>query len=289
MDQYICVSADLIDSTNTAKVSDMIEPHSHDYFEIYYFIGDSMTFFMDSAPTTLYAHDIILVNRHMFHKTQYNPYLKNARANISFNSGFLYRYFDVKSIDKILKMFDTPLLVNKDGEFKESISSLVDSICSNINKSSEYSVMLGYHYICVLLLSFLQNSESFQAMPSIDKLPQEQSRISQIARYINEHYSENITLTSLANEFYVSKYFLSHSFKETTGVNITGFINNKRVSEAANLLENTSMPLTEIAMSVGFNNQPYFIKTFKKYHGMSPSKYREMKWKLKEYCERFTV
>jgi YesN/AraC family two-component response regulator len=120
----------------------------------------------------------------------------------------------------------------------------------------------------------------------VEGLTSNQSRISTIAKYINMNYSQNVTLTSISQSFYISKFFLSRSFKETTGVSVTDFINRKRVNEAANLLENTNMSLIEIASAVGFNNQPYFIKIFKHYHGVPPGQYRANTGSLREYCER---
>jgi len=277
MENYVGMSAEFIDSINTKK-NDMYEAHSHDFYEIYYFLGSEMTFFMDSTPIVLCNQDLLLVDKHIFHRTKYSGDVSNRQfVNISFNEGFLRRYFDSATIDEMLPLFGTPLLVSSQNPALPRIDDLIRSACSAYAKKDKCDLLCASHTLCLILVELLQNAGSFIEVPLADGLSSGQSLISQVARFINMYYSEKITLTSLANQFFVSKYYLSHAFKQTVGINITDFINRKRTDEAAYLLENSDMSLADIANLVGFNSLSYFIESFKQYHNTTPMRYRIQK------------
>lgn len=68
--------------------------------------------------------------------------------------------------------------------------------------------------------------------------------------------------------------YVSQLFKKEAGITFVHYITQKRVDDAKNLLVTTQKPLADIALDVGFNDTFYFIKTFKKFVGMTPGQYR---------------
>lgn len=96
-----------------------------------------------------------------------------------------------------------------------------------------------------------------------------------IADYISDHYAEPITLDGLAGIFYLSKFYLSRSFKEVTGYGVNEYVNILRTKRTKQLLEETSLSISEIAATVGYESITYFEKVFKTYMSISPLKYRK--------------
>ena len=96
-----------------------------------------------------------------------------------------------------------------------------------------------------------------------------------IRRYIQEHYAENLTLTQLAELVNVDECYLSHAFKKITHYSPQQYILRRRIGKAQCLLIYTSLPLTEIAARVGYEDSNYFSRVFKKIIGMSPRRYRQ--------------
>lgn len=93
-------------------------------------------------------------------------------------------------------------------------------------------------------------------------------------RFINAHYAEDINLDSLAQEVFVSTYYLSHLFRREMGVTFSDYLAKVRVEKAkALLMEGVSVEST--SERVGYNDSNYFIKIFKKYVGVTPAKYRK--------------
>jgi len=99
--------------------------------------------------------------------------------------------------------------------------------------------------------------------------------IHKAAAYIRDHCTEKLTVDEIANAVFLSKSYLSSIFRNEMKCNLTSYINLCRVERSKSLLRNGAMSLAEIASTVGFDDQSYFTKVFKKHAGMSPKKYRE--------------
>ena len=94
-------------------------------------------------------------------------------------------------------------------------------------------------------------------------------------QYINAHYAEKITLEEMARRVYLSPAYFSRVFKEETGEAFTAYLNRVRIDRSKELLRHKSIRLTDIALLVGFEDQSYYSKVFKKLEGITPLRYRE--------------
>lgn len=100
--------------------------------------------------------------------------------------------------------------------------------------------------------------------------------INRILDYINEHYSEDITLEMLCEAAGgLSEQYLCRLFKQNIGMRPIEYILKKRIGVARSYLEKTDMPINDIAQMTGFNNTSYFYRNFKKFTGTSPLSYRQ--------------
>ena len=96
----------------------------------------------------------------------------------------------------------------------------------------------------------------------------------QAISYIQENYSRKISLASVAEHVGLSSGYLCRIFKDETGVSINAYINNLRMTRAGELLADKNSYIKEVAISVGFEDQLYFSRLFKRYYGVTPSEYR---------------
>lgn len=94
-------------------------------------------------------------------------------------------------------------------------------------------------------------------------------------RLIKTNLLSPLSLSSLAKQLSVSKEHLSRSFKTETGMTVTEYYLSKRIDLACELLSYSNMPVREIGEYLQFNSASYFISTFKKYKGVTPSQYRK--------------
>jgi two-component system response regulator YesN len=98
--------------------------------------------------------------------------------------------------------------------------------------------------------------------------------IRQVERYVQEHYSEELSLQLLSHQFNVNSVYLGRLFKKETGESFNDYLNRTRLNHAKRMLAVTALKATEIATAVGFLDPNYFFRKFKLVHGISPSDYR---------------
>lgn len=98
---------------------------------------------------------------------------------------------------------------------------------------------------------------------------------SQIKRYLDEHYSEALTLSSISRELNLSEYYLAHIFKNEMGLPPMQYVMKRRMGEAQTLLMDTDMPIAEISEQIGYKDPWNFSTAFRKCVGLSPSQYRK--------------
>ena len=94
-------------------------------------------------------------------------------------------------------------------------------------------------------------------------------------RYITEHLNENMSISEIADAVYLNPQYFMRLFKKETGKSVLEFITESRLNNAKNLLIKTNLPITEVALNVGYDNFSYFSKMFKRNTGVSPSEYRK--------------
>ena len=93
--------------------------------------------------------------------------------------------------------------------------------------------------------------------------------------YISANFSSNLTLESVAAHVHLNPDYFSSVFKQSTGSSFKEYLNMVRIEESKRLLGNTDYSIVDIAIAVGFEDQSYFSRVFKKYTGLTPRQYRQ--------------
>lgn len=99
--------------------------------------------------------------------------------------------------------------------------------------------------------------------------------IYQVEQYIRIHYSEDLTLNTLADLVYLNPNYLSNIFAQVTGCTLNKYIKQIRMEKAQELLLHTNMKVTDISQAVGYPNTSYFCKSFQKLFGTTPERFRQ--------------
>jgi AraC-like DNA-binding protein len=94
-------------------------------------------------------------------------------------------------------------------------------------------------------------------------------------KYVNARYAEEITLDEVAASVFLSPTYFSKLFSEEMGCRFTAYLNKVRIEKSKLLLKGTDIALVDVAGLVGYEDQSYFTKVFKRVTGVSPGKYRE--------------
>ena len=99
-------------------------------------------------------------------------------------------------------------------------------------------------------------------------------------QYVHQNFAEKITLDAVAREVYLSPAYFSKVFKDELKVSFNNYLNRYRIDKARDILRNTSIALVDVAAMVGYEDQSYFSKVFKKIAGVTPGRYRESRGRV---------
>lgn len=148
----------------------------------------------------------------------------------------------------------------------------IDALYENQQRPSPMSELSSNkHLTDIITLCFSENKSQFMAKNSFF------IKLEEVRSYIEIHFGEKISLDSLSQIFFISKFHLAREFKKIYGITIGNAITAKRISYAKSLLRFSEKPIDEISNSCGFQDAGYFIKVFKSSENMTPLEYRK-KW-----------
>ena len=184
-------------------------------------------------------------------------------------------------LDFIILGIENLLFTNDTGEAISPFTrlSLSFDICLNlmhmliheVTKRSEYYEEACRHYLNLILIEIQRNTQINYDYPSKEKNNRDCTFVKD---YLDDHFTENITLDLLSKESKMNKYYLVHSFTKHFGCSPISYLNEKRIEESKNLLETTNHSIASIASMIGFSSQSYFSQSFKKNTFMTPNEYR---------------
>lgn len=103
-------------------------------------------------------------------------------------------------------------------------------------------------------------------------------KLQEIRRYMDEHFTEKLSLDELANRFYISKYHMSREFKKAFGTTLVSYLTAQRITKAKEMLRFTDLQIETIARDCGIEDNSYFNKVFQKAEGITAREYRR-KWR----------
>ena len=134
---------------------------------------------------------------------------------------------------------------------------------STISNVLNIDCSLSY-LVCVLITTVCQET--------ISNYPQ---RIRNVCSFIDQQYGQDLSLETIAENNYISKYYLSREFRKYTGQTPMQYLKNVRLLHAKYMLLNTDLSIQDIAEKVGFAYSNYFQIVFKAEVGMTPNQYRK--------------
>ncbi len=141
----------------------------------------------------------------------------------------------------------------------------------------------GYEDMCQRILEILlihvqrlANVSLHTSVSDLKKAHASNRDCALIHQYINEHFSEPITLDSLAQMVHINKYHLVRTFQKEYGTTPINYLIETRLRESRFMLENTDYSTSQIVSLLGFSSPSYFSQCFRRRENMSPSQYREL-------------
>lgn len=246
----------------------MGEPHSHDFYELYFLLDGEREFFVENKMFKCSANTLVVVPPFSMHKTEGGPY-KRINVNVS---------------PENLKPHQNEFLLELSKKIAVKLDSYSQALITKLlfegvkfqkiitKNKSDYVLTLIETIINILSV---QNLSNISVSSTAHKPTNVSPEVLKIISYVNANYNQEITLKDLCAKFYLSKVSLCKKFKSVMNCSIMEYVLNLRLSKAKALLRDKSKSIEDIASECGFSSANYFGLTFKKEVGLSPMNYRK--------------
>ena len=248
-------------------------PHFHTFYEIMILLSPKAYCLIEGKRYDIVANDLILHAPSILHQSEYLSGAPSDRIIVGFTPPCAdHPYY--AQFEELLQIFKTPCPIFR---FEPEIQNVIYktfneiTLAAQMKESSMRNLSVHTKFTEFLLnLYHFRNQNKYS--PNITSNIQE--KIYTITNYIHTHYSEDISLKSLADAFFLSPYYLSHQFKQVTGYTVTEYIQMTRIKNVQYLLLNSDMKISEISAHTGFSSFSQFNRVFRKFCNISPSDYK---------------
>lgn len=246
----------------------MGEPHSHDFYELYFLLEGEREFFVDNKMFKCAANTLVVVPPYLMHKTEGGPY---KRINVNVSPEKLQSHQN-----EFLFELSKKIAVKLDQNYQAIITRLLLEGVNfqNVVTKNKNDCLLSLIETIINLLS-VQKLTHISVSSSAHKPTNVSPEVLKIISYVNAHYNQPITLKDLCEKFYLSKVSLCKKFKSVMNCSIMEYVLNLRLSKAKALLRDKKKSIEDVAAECGFSSANYFGLTFKKEVGLSPMNYKK--------------
>lgn len=249
---------------------EMETSHVHDFHEIYYLVGGTRRYFINDSIYTINKGDVVVILKGTIHRTSYNNEKTHERIDCKFRTEFVNA--DEKLLTEFETVFSDSPVISLAHAQRDHITHILKSIRAeyeNPDDMSDINARALIQCLMVLLIRLKRLQQSPVGFDPDDSLMQE------AARFIRTNYAAPLTLDSIAAHVNTSPTYFSKKFKRATGFGCREYLVNVRLQEATQMLVQTGLSITEIAIACGFNSSNYFGDVFRKANGVSPAEYRK--------------
>ena len=116
--------------------------------------------------------------------------------------------------------------------------------------------------------------DSLPASPATPLAPRQAAALQRALRYVDEHLSQPLRVTDLAEAACVSRFHLVRLFRTGTGASPLRYVRRRRIERACQLLPGARLPMSSLSQQLGFFDQSHFVRSFRAETGCSPGQYR---------------
>lgn len=251
-----------------------VEYHNHDFYEVFFLLAGKVVYYIEGKAYNLKPGDIILVNHKELHKPVIEEGSPYERIVVWLNPEY------VKSLNKgdanLCMCFEETLrkkynLLRPNADHSRNLRQSVSNLEKVYNRQGYGDAILKSVFITELVV-YLNKAFLDTDNDEIELDIEYDEKISSILEYINGNLNGDLSLDTISSRFFLSKFYLVREFRKHAGYTIHGYILQKRLIMAKELLRE-NRPVTEVCNECGFGNYSNFIRAFKKNFGISPGRF----------------
>ena len=248
--------------------------HLNEKRMILYFLHGSGNIIVENQTHAIHAGDVVITDaRELFH-CHIDPDTYHERISIHIDPHFWEHLpWDTKPLFRIFTDRKSGMgnLIPGETVSGSGLHLLFGELLTIVQKEDVMRNGLAVSKL-IELLSLLNKIGSSTPMPA--KNHAENPMIHQILEYIHEHFTETITVDSIAANFHITASHLAHLFKKQTGISLWNYVILQRLRHA-NALMAKDISAEEACYAAGFNNYANFYRLYKKHTGTTPTEYKK--------------
>jgi len=236
--------------------------HCHDVYEIIYVIDGSGKFVIEGREYQLRAHSLVVIPPLEYHYVLLTAGTSYERCVLNFSDSDL-----LPECRELLGHFKR----NGEEDANFYIANMNSTPIVSVFEQLEYSENVPEAQRQIFIKMLLSELIVLLSATNCDKIALEDAELgARVIRYLNENIENDISLDKLAKRFFVSKYYLCRAFKKHNGISVHGYVNQKRVMYAKQLIE-AGETASRAAYRVGFGDYSAFYRAYVKIVGKSPT------------------
>jgi len=251
-----------------------VELHHHDFYEVYFLVSGDVTYTIESRNYRVMPGDMLIISPRELHQVYIKPDMAPYERYVLWIDESLLEQLSTDDTDLTL-CFDTTSkgyrnLLHLSPDQRSVVCTLMEDIHSE-TESGDFGADLMRNALLTRLMVLL-NRIATQGKTQQDDITYSSRVVTDVINYVNLHYGEPLSLDSLAERFFVSKYHLSHEFNRHIGTSVYRYIQKKRLQIARQLLSQGHKP-NRVSSECGFGDYTGFYRAFKAEYGISPREY----------------
>ena len=239
--------------------------HTHHFTELFYIISGTGNFLIENQKFPVKEDDLIIINPNVSH---------TELSTIEHPLEYIVLGINGLEFDDNTSNVRCNYQLHNLHAFRAEFLFYLKTLLLEVQEKEEYFESICQNLLEAFVLTLAQRTRKQLSIVPAQKITKECRFVEQ---YIDEHFTEDITLETLSNLTYLNKYYLVHSFKKYKGISPINYLIDKRISESKHLLETTNHPIAKIAGMIGFSSQSYFSQVFKRETNMTPNEFRKLK------------
>lgn len=244
--------------------------HWHDDTEILFVLKGKIDITIDNETTTLDEGKIFIINSGEFHFI-HSIVPRSQLLLLQFDMEY-FRKYNLQPEDLIFNITYTKEEGSKRSAYN-SLRFLLASIMKTVINKEEPQSLIIEKYLLDLIITLINN---FKAIPSSLTLGNREERLTEIVKYVSEHYmDQNLSIEQIADNFHLNYQYISRYVKEKLGTSLKKFIDNTRLNRSLMALKTTNDRVVDIALRNGFPDAKAYYRVFKDIMGETPASYRE--------------
>lgn len=263
--------------TSNQAASPQLE-HYHDFFELDFFVQANINLFLKDECLSLEDRSLLFINAYDLHRVVCSSHADYTRYVVHFSREFIQPFFQASGVGGMLNSLAAlpskraGLTLKQANEIENLFKGLL-RIHKRINHTPDPAALWAQikSYLLIILAWYKDHADLNKTVYRSDS---KQVKIREIVGYIDSNFKAGLSLDTLQNAFNMSKFHISHLFKEVTGFTVSEYIQHRRVIEAQKMLRTTGLTVLDICLDCGFNNINHFHRVFKKIAKTTPYKYK---------------